>query len=364
MPNMTPVIGDPRTLPALRAELLDATVTDGVWFNTEHERVLRELVGWGTASWDDKGNRIIAGPKGYGADELAPLAEAGLQRATKQVELYRTHLTNAQLVYVTPELTDVVTDVAAATPDDITMDMADLPALNGLVVFGKPIWGTDAGPETPGQPVSMHGIIWGSANLPPWDSNWTDPNVPYTVKALAIGMLRLIRRGDDDRLGREFHDDGYDTSKLPIWLPLGRTDWPYGRPLIERHRIDLPIEVHTSMVEDRRLIAALFAVLNQRRLVETVHVQAERAMRRRIERRGHTVPEVKVIHLRREVQTGRSEHLEGRTVNVRFPVKAHPRRQPYGPGRTLRRLIVVPGHWKGPEGAPVVHSERIWSLDR
>lgn len=364
MPNMTKVVGDPRTMPTLRGELLECAVPDGVWFGTEHERVLREMVGFGTAHTDEQGRRIIAGPKGYGADELPLLTEAGLQRAHKQVDLYRRHLTAAQLVYVTPELTDVVTDVAAATPDDITITLGDLPAPAGLVVFGKPVWGTDAGPDTPGQAVRMDGLIWGSAQLPPWDSDWSDPTVPYTVEALAIGLLRLIERDHDDRLGIEFGEGRHAPSVLPIWLPLGRTDWPYGRPLIERHRIDLPESAHTSMIEDRRLIAALFAVLNQRRLVETVHVDPDRPQRRRLERRGHTAPSVRVIHLRREVRAAGSEHGEGRSVHVRFPVRAHTRKQPYGPGRALRRLVVVPAHWRGPLDGPVVHTERVWSLDR
>ena len=54
----------------------------------------------------------------------------------------------------------------------------------------------------------------------------------------------------------------------------------------------------------------------------------------------------------------------GRKLNVRFPVKAHYRRQPYGKGRQLRRLVLVPAHWRGPDGAPVSKVERVWELDR
>lgn len=42
----------------------------------------------------------------------------------------------------------------------------------------------------------------------------------------------------------------------------------------------------------------------------------------------------------------------GRHVNVRYEVREHTRNQPYGPGRSLRRLIQVAAHVRGPEGAP------------
>lgn len=45
----------------------------------------------------------------------------------------------------------------------------------------------------------------------------------------------------------------------------------------------------------------------------------------------------------------------GRRIGVRYEVREHTRNQAYGPGRSLRRLITVPAHVRGPEEAPFSH---------
>lgn len=362
---MTRAVDDPRSLVALRSELIAcASEHEGVWFQTEHERVLREAVGFGSSTFDERGNLVISGPKGYGGDELVGLAQAELKRAHQQVDLYRQHLTHGQLVYVTPDLVDVVTEAADAAPDDLTLEPGDLPAPSGLVVFGKPVWGTDAGPETPGQPVRVDAILWGNALLPAFNADWNDPKVAYTVPAMSIGALRLIDRDQDDRLAAEWNG-AIRSSVLPVWVPLGRSDWPYTRPLAEQHRTDLPDTAHASMVEDRRLMAALFATLNQRRLVDVETLEPTKAQVKKA--RKYRRPELRpviVVHLRR-TEHRPVESVEGRRVGVRFPVRPFYRRQPVGPrGEGRRKIVLVPGHWRGPVDGPVVHAERVWSLDR
>ena len=59
------------------------------------------------------------------------------------------------------------------------------------------------------------------------------------------------------------------------------------------------------------------------------------------------------------VEEGTGEKLRWRT-----PVRKHFKRQPYGPGRKLRKIIVIMPYWRGPEDAPVRHVERIWQVDR
>lgn len=43
----------------------------------------------------------------------------------------------------------------------------------------------------------------------------------------------------------------------------------------------------------------------------------------------------------------------------RHLVRAHIRSQPYGPGRSLRRPVLIAPYMKGPEGAPFVHADRV-----
>ena len=44
-------------------------------------------------------------------------------------------------------------------------------------------------------------------------------------------------------------------------------------------------------------------------------------------------------------------------------VRAHTRLQPYGPGRTLRRLRVIPAHWRG-NMDDRIDSDRVYSVAR
>jgi len=356
-------VDDPRRMPELRQQLIEFGVPGGTWERTEVERAMTEIAGFGTTSTDDQGRTVIAGPRGWNADELTEQLGMAASRGAKSMEWYRAVCEEGQLIYVTAELVDVVEQAAASVPDDLALTLDDLPAPSGLVVLARPIYGTDAGPERPGEPIRVDGLMWGTAKLPPPDLDWLNPGVVFTEDALSIGALRWIDADHTDALGQAFRHDS-TASALPIWVPMGRSDWPYGKTVGFKHREDIPDPTLASMVEDRRFIAALFAVLNQRRLVQTEIVSPSRQVRRQAERKGRRHPDVVVVHLRRNEYS--TEPIgEGRTVGVRFPVRPFYRRQPVGPrAEGRRKIVLVPGHWRGPEGAPVVHAERVWQLDR
>jgi hypothetical protein len=359
-------VGDPRRMPELRQQLIDFGRPGGVWEQTEVERAMTEITGFGaTATTDEQGRRVIAGPRGWSADELTVQLDMAQRRGTRSMDWYRAVCEEGQLIYVTADLIDVVEQAAAATPDDLTLTLDDLPAPSGLVVLARPIFGTDAGPERPGESIRVDGLMWGTAKLPPADLDWLNPGVVFTEDALSVGSLRWVEADHGDQLAAVMsHGTEMTRTHLPAWMPMGRSDWPYGTPIPYRHRHDIPDPSLSSMVEDRRFMAALFAVLNQRRLVATEVVAPSRQVRRQAERKGRRHPDVVVVHLRRNEYS--TEPIgEGRTVGVRFPVRPFYRRQPVGPrAEGRRKIVLVPGHWRGPEGAPVVHAERVWSLDR
>jgi len=281
------------------------------------------------------------------------------------MDWYRAVCEEGQLIYVTADLIDVVEQAAAATPDDLTLTLDDLPAPSGLVVLARPIFGTDAGPERPGESIRVDGLMWGTAKLPPADLDWLNPGVVFTEDALSVGSLRWVEADHGDQLAAVMsHGTEMTRTHLPAWMPMGRSDWPINTVVGHKHRTDIPDTALASMVEDRRFIAALFAVLNQRRLVDvqTWEPRSKSAIRRAVSKgyRGT----VRIVHLRRNEYTGGPQG-EGRKLGVRFPVRPFYRRQPVGPrSEGRRRLVLVAGHWRGPDGAPVVHAERVWSLDR
>lgn len=60
-----------------------------------------------------------------------------------------------------------------------------------------------------------------------------------------------------------------------------------------------------------------------------------------------------IVRGQKPPQKGATGSNGGWKIDKRFQVRSHPRWQPYGPGRKLRKLIVVPAHWRGPENGYV-----------
>ena len=367
LPSYPAAVSNPRELPELRAALVETACTQGPWHAAETQKLLMDITGpEHVADLDAQGRMIVYGPEGHTSDELARLIDMAVWQANNTVRWYRETLPAAQLIHITPEMTDFIVAAADAVPPDLTLTMDDAPAPAGLVVFGKPVMGTDAGPERGGDPVRVDAVLWGEAMLPNRDVPWYDPRSSDLRTACAtLAMFRMVDPfNHTDELARSFARDRI------LWIPLGRTDWPWGDRLDVKPTVHLTNENPAqwgSMMEDRRLMAALWAVLNQKRLITSYQLLPNSHVRKRLARTGQKPRDesVQIVHLRRtEAQTLRHTDEEGRHVSVRFMVRPHYRRQAWGPGRSLRKLVLVPAHWRGPEDAPVSHAERIWEVDR
>jgi hypothetical protein len=117
-------------------------------------------------------------------------------------------------------------------------------------------------------------------------------------------------------------------------------------------------------------MAALWTIARATTVADSGQENPNRPERRRLEREGavRAHSSVRVIHLRREIPRSGDGVLDERAgerkLTHRHLVRAHLRNQACGPGRTDRRLILVPPHIKGPDGAPLLRRPRVWSLDR
>lgn len=372
MPRFPRAVDNARDLPALRGGLLAMAAHDGAWEASEVQRHMVELVGQspinkatqlpGTSILD--GNLMIQGPRGFDKEQLPGLITTAQARGRNMVAWYREHLPATQLIYVTEPLTDVVVSAADSVPEDTMLTPGALPAASGLAVFARPWQGIDAG--NPGHTLRVDAVLWGLSVLPPGDTDWSlTREDEFVVPSVSMASFRLIEPGQQDWIATQFCNDPERPLDRPIWLPLGRTDWPFGTRIDDPYREGLTDTAWASMYEDRRFAASLWAVLQQHRLTERVTVLPDRARRRQNERAGYVNDPVQVIHLRRpEYRPVETEGTPGRHVSVRFPVRPHWRNQACGPGRLDRRLILVPPHLRGPEDAPMVHTERIWKLDQ
>jgi hypothetical protein len=160
-----------------------------------------------------------------------------------------------------------------------------------------------------------------------------------------------------------WQDSTSDRYGLPITGPLGRADWPYG------HDTDTPLDQvdprgMPSIIEDRRLLATIWQLSSQASITETVDQVPDRATRRRLERRGRPVPDVRIVNLAARHRAATAAPGGHRDVEWtrRWIVSGHWRQQACGPGRTQHRPVYIAPFIKGPEDKPLVVNEpvKVW----
>lgn len=324
----------PRELPELRSAMLELAREQGPIYRGEFERTL----------YENTGDTPVAQ---VSTAELSRAYEAG--RVTAR--WYRENLSDAQLVWVSPEMARYVREVADSVPVGLTLTMDDAPARQMLVVLAEPYYGTDS--IRPDTTVRVDGLLIGPSRLPPRIGHL---DMPLT-DCITVALWRMVEPSQADALAAGV--------RQVMWLPLGRMDWPVGDQLGERTLPDIDDLSWSSMMEDRRYLVALWSVLNQKLLTERELVMPDRAMRKRLVRAGGAARDdtVHVVHLRRREYTTSPPGTSGRHVNVRYRVRQHWRRQAVGPGRSERRLTLIPAHWRGPDDAPLSEHSTVWSLD-
>jgi hypothetical protein len=357
---------DPRQLPELRAALIDFAQPGRMWETSEVQRCILAL---------------SSATKGYGQKELQEVVEAAIQAGQNQVYWYRRLLPDTQLVHVSAEMVEVVESAAISVPEDYVLKQSDMPTPCGFVVFATPMWGKgyqdpmehralDEQDKIEMVDIRVDAIMWAPVRLPPGRVSkmfWRDEDIEEEGRmSVGIAAFRLVAPGMTDPFATSFYGDPR-MQQRPMWMPLGRTDWPLGEPLNLPTHDSLGHNLWETMMDDRRKALTLWSVMQQKLLVERTTVEADRHAKRRLQRAGHKHSPVQVIHLRRKEYRPTGDQADvpgGRHVSVRFPVRPFTRIQHYGKGNAQTKLIVVPPHWRGPVDGPVVHTERIWSVDR
>lgn len=326
-------------------------------------RDVPELRDWLARQWRPGAPFALGAPTTIGA--LVPGADPA-RAAAGVAEWNRRALGGAALWWVTAELVDLVQSMADTLPAT-TLHPELVPAAPVLVVFARPLHGTDA--VAAAEPVLVDAVMWDRSMTP------SASLAPGRVPGVSVLMYRRAdfagmgprERGHADRLAAlagqappELRDVG------EVWLPLGRTDWREGDDWSSPAHVALDRAAAESMAEDRRWLAALWALAAAPGLVEDRTHTPDRATRRRAARAGYSTPDVRVVQLRGGVAEAGGLTREpgpGRTYRVRWIVRPHWRSQPYGPGRALRRPVLIAPYIKGPEGAPLHRSSTVHVLD-
>ena len=266
------------------------------------------------------------------------------------------------------ELLWIDTDASSATfdaiPDiDSATTLHDLPALNtgfrsAFCVFATPFHGTDF---VTGNPLLVDAVLWGPGTL-------TDDTVDGSVNGMSMLSFRMVHPDRTEHTGPEL-DSFLADPRFHGWLPLGQPSHWRGDLSIEQPSLrSIGPDQNASHVEDRRLLAGLLAILNEPNVFIQNPAVIPRGERRRLAR-AHTALSADA-HAARIVSLGmpptptaspstpNDTSTGGRRGHL---VRSHTRLQAYGPGRTLRRLRVIPSHWRGDMDNPM-SGDRVYRI--
>lgn len=237
-------------------------------------------------------------------------------------------LRTAALWWIGSDCCDLLAQAAPTMPP-VTLDPDAVPDVDGFAFLEHPLTGQDA--WNPDSTVSFDAIHW-------------QPTIIQGLPCLSIIMWRHANDPD-----------------LPP-VPLGRTDWPFGFDT-DFEPDGVPPESLASIIEDRRLLAALWQLTSQPELVATAEERPYRAAAKRIARMGHTPSAVRLVYLNRKNRRRSPDATTGRRFNHQWIVRPHWRQQPYGPQRSLRRATYIDQHVKGPADKPLRlrPSVKVWT---
>lgn len=107
---------------------------------------------------------------------------------------------------------------------------------------------------------------------------------------------------------------------------------------------------------------AAWVLMQQPTLLDRTIERPEKSRRQAYARAGRPIPEVSVVDLRRAyVPQDRDPDggSDGRTYRHRWVVSGHWRNQAYGREHSQRRRQWIPSYVKGPDGAPLLVTEKV-----
>lgn len=242
------------------------------------------------------------------------------------------HLQAADLYWVAPDMAALAMSsgqqLAAAR-----WATADRPSPCGLIHFDGGIGHIDAH----GVHVPIEACVWG----------------PHGDDCLIWTLISRRRLASMIRPGVELIEE-----LTPPYIPLYGVTVPITTEPVPMADIDpqAPLPVVQAL-------AAAWLLMQQPQLIDRTAERPSKTVQRSYTRTGQPAPEVTVVDLRRQyVPQDRDQDTDdqpGRRYRHRWVVSGHWRNQPHGPGRELRRQQWIPAYVKGPDGAPLLATERV-----
>lgn len=304
------------------------------------------------------------------------MAIGALRAAVQTADAYR----------VSPDMSMLVQHAADSLNEEDLFDRDHGPGGAGFVAFDRPVPISDARGET----MLMHYLIWGPAAFLNRKGETHHGVAGYGFNDILRepdqSWADTLARGQKDGtlpegMSQETFGDAFENARKTIgrWgtigVLLGIDGSSIGPGLVdpdEEQRADILADgiEPTSGSNMLRLMYALWLLMGQ--TIAVAHPEIpDRHARRRAQKRN--IPQgITVIKLRRE-----EAHREPGETNVewahRWLVRGHWRWQVCGERHPLAQEI-QPGKWrcriwihsfeKGPEGAPLIQTRKVYSLER
>jgi hypothetical protein len=244
------------------------------------------------------------------------------------------HLRAADLYWISDDMTALAMH-AGQSLAAARWATADRPSPIGLAVFDGGLGMVDV---APGIHAPVQALAWGPG-----------PDSTLIVWNLLNGPELLAQL------------PGADTSRVPPLLAVREVRLPVTDEPVSLD--DLP--AHEGMRPSRPIVAALASMwhlVQQPQLIDRTTVEPGRTDARSLRRAGLPDDGVTLVALRRQYRPSDKESdagSDGRRYRHRWIVSGHWRNQAYGPERSLRRQTWVPSYVKGPEGAPLLSTEKV-----
>lgn len=298
-------------------------------------------------------------------------AQEGMDKATQFLAGARRWLEAGEAFYVTPQFTPLVTAASESFPEEALLP-SDLPSEFGFVLIPGGLQVIDVR----GSLMSINAVQWAS----------------FGGEVICLMLTDKYDVQDANNL-LHGHEKTWQT-KMPRWSLCQIMHMKFGKALPTTAGPDMVIppeygvrviykEDQVAIVSDKgftseelhetfsfgtkpdptaRWLVTMWRLMQQP-LTTISKEEPSRQQKRQIARKNLPDKHVSVITLRREANRG-----EGDTEvewTHRWLVKGHWRKQWYGTGEDrYQRVIWIHPHVKGPENAPFLVRERVYSLAR
>lgn len=300
--------------------------------------------------------------------ESERLSYAGLHPKTREMlsEMYDAEedkLIAADPIYVSEEMGEVIVHAAQSFEPEPILP-SDFICEVGYCHLALPV----VMPDRYEKMVALGGFSWQPIILapgaPPWDPTGIidgviDPTTATTDLrpdgSQQVGVAVTLYSVPD----MEKWESGW--GRPPPRLPIHHTPWYFGMSF-EGNEID-EIGARTGTEYWWKVCQTTLRLMQQRLARRTEEI-ADRATRRREQRKGFDARPVVVVRLRRESGSNGEHESDGTRLSHRFIVSGHWRQQWY-PSIQGHRQIWISPYVKGPEDQPlVVKPRRVYTLER